>query len=204
VAFIQNHDQIGNRAFGERLNTLTSPEAMRALVSVYLLAPQTPLIFMGEEWSAKTPFLFFCDFSGELADAVRQGRRSEFSRFSAFADKEKRWRIPDPLAERTILASKLDWSQADPDHAAFYRRLLTLRRAHVAPLLARMEHGGSAKTLGPEAARVIWPAGQQSLVLDANLSGAPTPFPPARGECFFNLGETEGLFGAWAVRWSIE
>jgi maltooligosyltrehalose trehalohydrolase len=204
VAFIQNHDQIGNRAFGERLNVLTSLEAMRALVGVYLLAPQTPMIFMGEEWSAKTPFLFFCDFGGELADAVRQGRRNEFSRFSAFADEEKRSRIPDPLAESTFLASKLDWSQADPDQAAFYRRLLALRRLHVAPLLASMEHGGRAETLGPEAVRVIWPAGAQSLILDANLSRAPTPFPMARGEPFFTLAETGGLFGAWAVRWSIE
>ena len=67
VSFIQNHDQIGNRAFGERLNMLAPPEAMRALASVYLLAPQTPMLFMGEEWGAAQPFLFFCDFSGELA-----------------------------------------------------------------------------------------------------------------------------------------
>src|SRR6185437_1429361 len=111
----------------------------------------------------------------------------------AFADEEKRSRIPDPLAESTFLASKLDWSQADPDQAAFYRRLLALRRLHVAPLLASMEHGGRAETLGPEAVRVIWPAGAQSLILDANLSRAPTPFPMARGEPFFTLAETGGL-----------
>ena len=86
VSFIQNHDQIGNRAFGERLNCLAPPEAIRALASVYLLAPQIPMLFMGEEWGAKQPFLFFCDFSGELAEAVRKGRREEFSRFPEFAD----------------------------------------------------------------------------------------------------------------------
>ena len=88
VSFIQNHDQIGNRAFGERLNMLASPEAMRALASVYLLAPQIPMLFMGEEWGATSPFPFFCDFTGELAEAVRKGRREEFSRFPEFSDPE--------------------------------------------------------------------------------------------------------------------
>jgi maltooligosyltrehalose trehalohydrolase len=162
------------------------------------------MIFMGEEWSATTPFLFFCDFGDELADVVRQGRRNEFSRFSAFADEGTRSRIPDPVAEGTFRASKLDWSQAGSDQVAFYRRLLALRRLHVAPLLACMEHGGRAESFGPEAVRVIWIAGPLSLVLDANLSTAPTQSPRARGEPFFTVGETEGLFGGWAVRWSIE
>jgi maltooligosyltrehalose trehalohydrolase len=86
VSFIQNHDQIGNRAFGERLNTLVPPEVIRALASIYLLAPQTPMIFMGEEWGARSPFLFFCDFKGKLGEAVRKGRLEEFSRFPEFAD----------------------------------------------------------------------------------------------------------------------
>jgi maltooligosyltrehalose trehalohydrolase len=114
ISFIQNHDQIGNRAFGKRLNALASPEAIRALASVYLLAPQIPMLFMGEEWGAKQPFLFFCDFSGELAEAVRKGRREEFARFPEFADPERVAKIPDPCARSTYLASKLDWSAVDP------------------------------------------------------------------------------------------
>ena len=96
VSFIQNHDQIGNRAFGERLNSLAPPEAIRALAGVYLLAPQIPMLFMGEEWGATQPFLFFCDFDGKLAEAVRKGRREEFSRFPEFADPERVAKIPDP------------------------------------------------------------------------------------------------------------
>ncbi len=203
VAFIQNHDHIGNRAFGERLSALASPEVMRALAAIYLLSPQTPMIFMGEEWNAKQPFLFFCDFKGELAKAVREGRRAEFARFSAFQDGAAS-KIPDPLAESSFLASKLDWDAADADTLAFYRALLELRRRHVVPLLSSIEHGGSPETIGPEAVRVAWRAGARMLVLDANLSESVVSFPSARGEVFFTEGKTEGEFGPWAVRWSIE
>ena len=136
VSFIQNHDQIGNRAFGERLNSLAPAETIRALASVYLLAPQIPMLFMGEEWGETRPFLFFCDFKGKLADAVRKGRREEFSRFPEFADPERAAKIPDPLAEATFLASKLDWSRIDAAHLAYYRALLDARREYVRPLTA--------------------------------------------------------------------
>ncbi len=86
VAFIQNHDQVGNRAFGERLNTLCSEQVFRALAGVYLLLPQTPMLFMGEEWGARQPFPFFCDFEGELAASIRKGRAEEFGEFSGFDD----------------------------------------------------------------------------------------------------------------------
>ena len=105
VAFLQNHDQVGNRAFGERLSTLAAPEVMDALSAVFLLAPGPPLLFMGEEWAAPEPFLFFCDFHDELADAVREGRRNEFAKFPAFRDEETRARIPDPNAEATFARS---------------------------------------------------------------------------------------------------
>src|SRR5580698_4219652 len=78
VAFIQNHDQVGNRAFGDRIGALAPPEAVRAISAVYLLLPQVPMLFMGEEWMASQPFPFFRDFDGELAEAVRKGRRDEF------------------------------------------------------------------------------------------------------------------------------
>ena len=79
VAFIQNHDQVGNRAFGERIADLATREAVQAMQAILLLAPQIPLLFMGEEWGATQPFCFFTDFHDELADAVREGRRREFS-----------------------------------------------------------------------------------------------------------------------------
>ncbi|MGE5094084.1 MAG: malto-oligosyltrehalose trehalohydrolase, partial [Betaproteobacteria bacterium] len=98
VDFLQNHDQVGNRALGERLTAIAKPEALRLAVATLLLAPSVPLIFMGEEFGSRTPFLFFCDFHGELERAVREGRRKEFASFERFRDARARERIPDPGA----------------------------------------------------------------------------------------------------------
>jgi malto-oligosyltrehalose trehalohydrolase len=86
VNLLQNHDQVGNRAFGERLGELTSPEALLALTAVLLLAPSPPLLFMGQEWGAESPFRYFCQFEGDLARSVTEGRRREFARFERFSD----------------------------------------------------------------------------------------------------------------------
>jgi maltooligosyltrehalose trehalohydrolase len=204
VSFIQNHDQIGNRAFGERLNVLTSPEVIRALASVYLLAPQIPMLFMGEEWGATSPFPFFCDFSGELAEGVRKGRREEFARFPEFADPEQVAKIPDPLAESTFLASKLDWTRVDATHLAYYRDLLATRREFVQPLLPSIRHGGKALVVGEQAVRVTWPAGKRRLVLDANLSSSPVVFPKSDVRQFWLCGEAGASFAPWTVRWGFD
>jgi maltooligosyltrehalose trehalohydrolase len=204
VSFIQNHDQIGNRAFGERLNMLAPPEAIRALASVYLLAPQAPMLFMGEEWGAMQPFLFFCDYKGELADAVRKGRREEFSRFPEFADPERVAKISDPSAEATFLASKLDWGQVDTDHLAYYHELLQTRRQYVRPLLPHIQHGGEALVLGEQTVRVSWRAEDRRLLLDANLSPVRIEFPPLEVRSFWRCGDTEATLGPWSVRWAIE
>ena len=204
VSFIQNHDQIGNRAFGERLNSLAPAETIRALASVYLLAPQIPMLFMGEEWGETRPFLFFCDFRGKLADAVRKGRREEFSRFPEFADPERAAKIPDPLAEATFLASKLDWSRIDAGHLAYYRELLDTRREYVRPLLPSIQHGGEALVLGEQAVRVTWRAGDSLLLLDANLSPRRVESPPVGGRVFWRCGDTDVALGPWSVRWAIE
>ncbi len=110
IAFLQNHDQIGNRAMGERITALASQSAIRAITAVYLLSPQIPMLFMGEEWQCPQPFLFFCDFDEELGVKVSQGRRAEFARFEAFRDESAREQIPDPQAEQTFRASQLDWT----------------------------------------------------------------------------------------------
>jgi maltooligosyltrehalose trehalohydrolase len=205
VSFIQNHDQIGNRAFGERLNMLAPPETIRALASVYLLAPQTPMLFMGEEWGAAQSFLFFCDYHGELAEAVRKGRREEFSRFPEFADPEYVAKIPDPSAETTFLASKLDWSRVDTHHLAYYRELLKTRREHVRPLLPYIRHGGESLVLGEQAVRVAWRAQDRRLLVDANLSPNRIEFPLVDVRPFWRCGDTEAAaLGPWSVRWTIE
>ncbi len=198
VAFTQNHDQIGNRAFGDRLSASVPEARLRALASVMLLLPQVPMIFMGEEWNTKAPFPFFCDFSGDLADAVRKGRRDEFKRFAAFEDPAQRDRIPDPLADGTFLSAKLDWAEAGNDHARFVTELLAIRRRFVTPLLAHITRGGTYRVLGEGAVEITWSAGDAGhLTLACNLSDAVVPLPDGGGEVFHAEGD-----GPWSVRWS--
>jgi malto-oligosyltrehalose trehalohydrolase len=208
VAFIQNHDQIGNRAFGERITALASSEALRAIVAVYLLLPQIPMLFMGEEWGAAQPFPFFCDFGGALADAVRKGRREEFAKAPEFQDEAMRQRIPDPLAQSTFESAKLAWSDLDkPEHAAwhaFYARLLETRRAAVVPLLPLIEgNAGRYEVLGPAAVIVRWRTGDgRELMLAANLSANRTAgFPRVAGRILWQEGE--GIGAPWSVCWTL-
>ncbi len=127
----QNHDQVGNRAYGERLHHQVDTAVYRAVTMVLLLAPETPLLFMGQEWAATTPFLFFVDHAGDLVRAVREGRRQEFRHFRAFADAAARERIPDPQDPATFERSRLIWEERDRQpHAgvlALHRRALALR-----------------------------------------------------------------------------
>ena len=128
---LQNHDQVGNRALGERLHTLSDHASFRAATLLLAFLPQTPLLFMGQEWAATSPFLYFSDHEGELGRAVSEGRRKEFSHFSAFRAGVEA--IPDPQAESTFLRSKLDWSERlsgeHRDTFDLYRRALELRRS---------------------------------------------------------------------------
>ncbi len=207
VSFVQNHDQIGNRAFGDRLNAFAAPEAVRAVSAVCLLLPQVPMLFMGEEWGSAEPFPFFCDFSGDLADAIRDGRREEFRHFPAFRDESARDRIPDPTAESTFRSAKLDWDRVDADALARTRALLTLRQAEVAPLVARMgAHAGSYEILGREAVTVRWRTEDGAeFRLDANLKADHQGgFSDLAGREIWREGEAAGgRFDPWTVRWSV-
>ena len=132
VYCVQNHDQIGNRALGERLTLDVSREAYHAASMLLLFLPMTPLLFMGQEWGASTPFLYFTDHDPELGALISKGRRDEFKAFSAFADPDVRSRIPDPQAEETFLRSKLAHDEkTSGEHArtlAIYKAMLRLRR----------------------------------------------------------------------------
>ncbi|MGE5539713.1 MAG: malto-oligosyltrehalose trehalohydrolase [Gemmatimonas sp.] len=178
VSFLQNHDQIGNRAFGERLTTLAEPPCVRALQAIHMLAPEIPLLFMGEEWASRRPFLFFCDFADELADAVRDGRRREFERFPAFRDPAARDRIPDPNAASTFEESRLDWARLDSDEGRadvdFMRSLIDVRARRIAPLLNGAARPGTRHAVLPGGALAVeWPlAGRGTLHLVANLASA--------------------------------
>ncbi len=212
VAFIQNHDQVGNRAFGDRLTAFAPGEAVRAVASVYLLSPQVPMIFMGEEWGAAEPFPFFCDFDGELAKAVREGRRSEFAKFPEFQDPERRERIPDPTAPSTFLSAKLRWEERGlGEHARwrdFYRRLLALRHAEIIPRLRGIRgRSGRYEVLAAAAVRVAWALGDGSeLTLLANLKARPLEgLRPAAAPRIWTAGEAgpRGL-GPWTVVWTLQ
>lgn len=183
VAFLQNHDQVGNRAFGERLHRFADPGRERAALACLLLAPQVPMLFMGEEYAASTPFLFFCDFAGELAQAVRKGRREEFARFAAFADPQAREKIPDPGAPSTFEASKLRWEERDrPPHRerlALVGELLALRRRHIVPRLAGARSSGHPE-IANGVLHVAWTMGDGALLtLRAHFGSQPASFPPA-------------------------
>jgi maltooligosyltrehalose trehalohydrolase len=165
VAFLQNHDQVGNRAFGERLIRLARPGALRAAMALLLLGPQIPLLFMGEEVGAREPFLFFTDFHGDLAEAVREGRRKEFG-FDAAARKS----IPDPNAESTFTDSI--WTDTAPDADAWrglVGDLLNLRHRWIIPRLKGARSIGAA-AVGPAAVRASWRMADNAvLTLAVNL-----------------------------------
>ncbi len=197
VSFIQNHDQVGNNAFGTRLSRLATPASIRIAAAVYLLSPQIPMIFMGEEWGAEQPFTFFCDFGPDLADKVREGRRREFAKFPEFRDEAARARIPDPCAAATFASAVLDWKAPErPPHSerrAWYRRLLALRAREIAPRLRGMRgSAGAWRPLGPRALRVDWRLGDGSrLTLLANFGDDAVALPePARGRLLYATGET--------------
>jgi maltooligosyltrehalose trehalohydrolase len=136
VVCLQNHDQIGNRPFGQRLNHQIEPALFRALSALLLFVPETPLLFMGQEWAASSRFLYFTDHHTDLGRLVTKGRREEFSRFEAFADPVTRARIPDPQASSTFEDSRLVWDERNqPPHAGvleLHRELLRLRRTEPA------------------------------------------------------------------------
>jgi malto-oligosyltrehalose trehalohydrolase len=214
VAFMQNHDQIGNRAFGERISSIAPPEAVHAIGAVYLLLPQTPMLFMGEEWGSSQPFPFFCDFSGDLGELVRQGRREEFAKFPEFQDPDQRERIPDPLAGATFQSAKLDWAQSKEGvHAEWldwYRRILEVRKRFVIPHVREMAgHAGIFKVIGTGAVVVRFRNinGSRELVLAANLSNdSRHDFPLQAGHILWREGARQevSLMRPWSVYWSLQ
>jgi len=216
VDFLQNHDQVGNRALGERLSSLAPPQAVEALLAVLLLSPQIPLLFMGEEWGETAPFYYFTDFCGELGELVREGRRNEFRRWQSFQDPESREQIPDPNAENTFEASKIDWDKpsASPHSERLYLvgRLLELRRREIAPRLVGME-GQSGTVLGADTQglAVQWRLGDGSRsVMLANLSHGSWTLPASvrqatTGKLIYETapGLAEGLQSGTLPAWSV-
>ena len=200
VDFLQNHDQIGNRALGERLSALASPAAVEAALAVTLLAPMTPLMFMGEEWGAVQPFPFFCDFRGELARAVRDGRRHEFAEaFAQLSDE-----IPDPMAQETVRLATLDWDAAalspHRERLDLVRRLLAARKTFIVPRLPDLSVGPGRTSFADGVLVASWQfRSREGLHLLANLSDRAAFCPQwPRGETIWGEGPAEHL-PPWAV-----
>jgi malto-oligosyltrehalose trehalohydrolase len=218
IAFLQNHDQIGNRALGERISRLAEPEAVRAALAILLLAPSPPLLFMGEEWGCEQPFPFFCNFEPALAARVREGRRGEVARFPAFQSEAARRRIPDPTARETFESAVLRWEDLSVDRHAewsrYYRDLLALRHGEITPRQAHiLPRAGEFREIGRSTLEVRWPLSDGGcLCLLAHLAGEPfggVPTAPRGRLLFATHGALEGLaerreMPPWSVGWYLE
>ncbi|MGH8324430.1 MAG: DUF3459 domain-containing protein, partial [Steroidobacteraceae bacterium] len=179
--FLQNHDQIGNRALGERIDTIArSAEALRAAHALLLLSPAPPLLFMGEEWGAPQPFPYFCDFEPELGGKVCEGRKREFSRFRKFAHLGGPATLPDPTAVETFRSARLDWSvlqqRRHADALDQFQRLLAIRQRDIVPLIPKIQGGTCIKLEASGAFAVDWALHDGSILhLLANLTDHAVP-----------------------------
>ncbi|MBC7946103.1 MAG: malto-oligosyltrehalose trehalohydrolase [Burkholderiales bacterium] len=216
VSFLQNHDQVGNTAFGSRVNATAEVAAMRAATALLLLSPMPPLLFMGQEFATDQPFPFFCDFGPPLCDLVTAGRRKEFERFPAFRDPEAQQKIPDPNAPETAQSAVLDWSALDRDEhrgwLEFHRSLLQLRRTEIAPRLSGVKGAAASyRMFTAHAFQVAWRLGDGScLTLSANLCETPAPkLLKPEGELLYAEPERaanefrHGNLPAWSVLWHL-
>jgi malto-oligosyltrehalose trehalohydrolase len=202
VNFIQNHDQIGNRALGERLDALVPFEAVNAALQILLLSPSIPMLFMGEDWASSAPFPFFCDFHGDLAEAVRAGRRKEFAAaYARYGDD-----VPDPLDVATFEMAKLDWSERNQDqHAArldLVTRLLARRKDVIVPRI-NGTNAGKAAAQSSGLLTAVWTLGDRSkLSLAANLAASSCPAPYGAAPIIW--GEEVTSLKPWQVVWRLE
>jgi maltooligosyltrehalose trehalohydrolase len=204
VNFLQNHDQVGNRAFGDRLESLAKPEGIEAALAVTLLAPTVPMLFMGEESGSKAPFPFFCDFKGGLADAVRRGRRAEYAwAYARYGDD-----VPDPLDPATFKSAVLDWetrsTEAGQKRLALVTRLLMLRQKEIVARLNGAAFGG-AEAAESGLLSASWRMGDgAALHLIANLSDTAVARPSGEnvGRPIWG-GEPDPILPPWSVFWRI-
>jgi malto-oligosyltrehalose trehalohydrolase len=213
VAFLQNHDQVGNRAYGERMSALAKPEAVRAGLALLLLAPSIPLLFMGEEFGCVQPFPFFCDFEGDLARAVTDGRRREFASFARFQDPGAIESIPDPNASSTFESAIIDWGALNQTrHADWHthvRELLRVRHREIVPRLPSLaSRGGTFTVLDDTALSLRWQcADGDSIRAIANVGERQVRIDPSpQGRviyCGFHY-TAGGSVPPWSVAWFIE
>jgi maltooligosyltrehalose trehalohydrolase len=203
VNFLQNHDQIGNRPFGDRLEATAPHQGIEAALAVTLLAPAIPMLFMGEEWGSKTPFPFFCDFKGGLAEAVRQGRREEYKwAYEKYGDE-----VPDPLMSTTFKSAKLDWGARDSGEGArrltLVRELLAVRAREIVPRLKGAAFG-EAHAGDNGLLTAHWRMGDGAMLrLLANLSAHAIADVPAQAGIAIWGGDPGNRLPPWSAFWRI-
>ena len=214
ISFLQDHDQIGNRAFGDRICQLAPAHALRAAMEILLLAPSPPMLFMGEEFASSSPFLYFCNYQGDLAEAVTSGRRNEFARFAKFSSPEVRHSIPDPNDKQSFLKSKLDWASLSVSlHStwlSFYRNLLSMRHRVIVPHLKGKAEVICRSSGNHRVLSIDWTfADHARLELRANLADAPSEIsPPYSGTVFYRsncepTSPSKGVLLPWSVTWAL-
>lgn len=201
VGFLQNHDQIGNRARGDRIHPLACLASYRAAAAAYLLAPQIPMLFQGEEWAASTPFPFFSDLAEHFVEPVRTGRLAAFP--TELTD------LPDPFDPATFASAKLDWKERDGcGHARlldWYRSILRTRQREIVPLIGKIERPGRWR-VEAGMVRVEWEAGERQLLLALNLAGQPAELvTPLSGRVIWHQGRISGnRCSPWSLVWSVK
>ena len=213
VVYMQDHDQIGNRVKGDRITKIANDDAVKALTAIYLLSPQIPMLFMGEEWASERPFPFFSDVPAELRDVVRKGRQEELKSTPEHEDPNKPnvEEAVDPTSNKTFVSAKLDWDNiGKPPHAAWlehYRSLIDVRKMEIVRRLEGQEGFASKyELLGPKSVLICWGMGDGStLRLYANLDDDAQPdVPPIIGRRVYLQGFVEeGRLGPWTVLWTI-
>lgn len=206
ISFLHNHDQIGNRAEGDRVMAALPEQVLAFAVSLMLLSPQIPMLFMGEEWAAQTPFPYFCDFDDTLNGAVREGRRKELSALPGFDGDD----LQDPTAQETFCSARLDWEKVASEQGGIwvdrYRQLITLRRERVVPLLSSIK-GGGRYALDAGAIRVDWPledGRRYVLVANPSAEAAITSLESDLFDVVYAQGDHQpDWLGPWALVFGI-
>ncbi len=211
ISFVQTHDLIGNRIAGERIHALIPPQNARAVMALLLLVPQTPMLFMGDEFAASSPFPYFCDFHGKLGEDVSKGRREFLQKLHNASDDDLA-KAPDPQAESTFLSAKLRWDElSDPAHNTWLpwiTNILRTRLEKIAPLIDHLSgRCGTPRILAAGALEVTWTLNEgRELRLSANLRpDAHDGFNATAGDTLWLEGSasTPTTLAPWSVRWTL-
>jgi 1,4-alpha-glucan branching enzyme/maltooligosyltrehalose trehalohydrolase len=212
IAFLQNHDHVGNRALGERITAISSSDAVRAATAIVLLSPEIPLLFMGQEWAAKSPFPFFCDLASHFGKKAVKGRLNELKNHLQFNRPENIKRSPNPTDHKTFQSAVLDWHELNQSHQKewleFHKNLLSVRQQEIIPLLSDLLDNVAVATK-QHPISIVWTFGEDKILnLVANLTGEAAQIEfTFTGKFIYTLPQDlpttllQGTMPGWSVAW---